>query len=185
MSATAPLAGAPCQGGVEAWVAAYQPELHRHLSRMLGNPADADDVLQHVWLAAFRSPPDTGADSNVRAWLYRVATNRALDCLATARRRSLALRSKDPRLASSEATAADAHAFGLSEAARERIRQHCARLPRKQREAVWMRWVDGLDYDVIAERLDSSMESARANVYHGMKRLRAELEDLWAKEYGS
>jgi DNA-directed RNA polymerase specialized sigma24 family protein len=44
--------------------------------------------------------------------------------------------------------------------------------------------VEGLDYVTISQRIDSTPESARANVYQGMKRLRAELEDLWTKEYG-
>ena len=185
MSASASTTGAPYEQGVEAWVEAHQAELHRHLTRLLGNAADAEDVLQQVWVTAFQSPPDSGPGSNVRAWLYRVATNRALDCLASARRRARNLKRKDPALSTSEISPPDQHAFGLSDPARARIREHCARLPRKQREAVWMRWVEGLEYDVIARRLDSSPESARANVYHGMKRLRAELEDLWAKEYGS
>jgi DNA-directed RNA polymerase specialized sigma24 family protein len=58
-----------------------------------------------------------------------------------------------------------------------------ARLPLKQREAVWLRWVTGADYAEIARRLGCSEESARANVYNGMKKLRCELFDLWKKEY--
>ncbi len=185
VSGPASVVGGPCRDDVEGWVKEYEPELQRHLTRMLRNPADAEDVLQQVWVTAFKTPPDAGPGSNVRAWLYRVATNRALDCLATARRRARSLATRDPALATSEPTPTDQQAFGLGEAARARIREHCARLPRKQREAVWMRWVEGLEYSAIAARLDSSPESARANVYHGMKRLRTELEDLWAKEYGS
>jgi RNA polymerase sigma-70 factor (ECF subfamily) len=171
--------------GVEAWVAAYAPELKRHLVRFLGSGTDADDVLQQVWIKALESPPDTGAGSNVRAWLYRVATNRALDCLAAARRRRSALARRDPRASTGEDTETDALAFAMSDTARARIRAHCSRLPRKQREAVWLRWVEGLDYPTIAERTDSTAESARANVYQGMKRLRVELEDLWTKEHGA
>jgi len=169
---------------LEGWVQRYQPELQRHLTRMLGSCTDAEDVLQQVWVTAMRRPPDDGPGSNVRAWLYRVATNRALDCLAGARRRRKALTVQDPGLATGETRPPDEGAYALTAAARDRIRAHCTRLPRKQREAVWMRWVDGLDYETIAERLGSSTDSARANVYHGMKRLRAELQDLWTKEYG-
>lgn len=179
------MADPACGDGVEAWVAAFQPELERHLTRLLGDATDAEDVLQQVWITALRSPPDTGADSNVRAWLYRVATNRALDRLSTVKRRRRSLERRDPGLTASEPRQVDMGAFALGDSAKTRIRDHVARLPRKQREAVWMRWVDGLDYETIASRLGSSTESARANVYHGMKRLRAELEDLWEKEYGS
>jgi RNA polymerase sigma-70 factor (ECF subfamily) len=54
---------------------------------MLPSEADADDLLQEVWVRAMRKPPDPGPGSNVRAWLYRVATNVALDRLATDSRR--------------------------------------------------------------------------------------------------
>jgi RNA polymerase sigma factor (sigma-70 family) len=65
-----------------------------------------------------------------------------------------------------------------SDAVRARVRAAIARLPRKQREAVWFRWADGLEYDGVAQKLGCSIESARANVYQGMKRLRRDLSDL-------
>lgn len=185
MSSATPVAGASSEPDVEAWAGAYAPELRRHLTRMLSSAADAEDVLQQVWITALEKPPDAGRGGNVRAWLYRVATNRALDCLAAARRRRRALSRRDPRIVTGENAPVDAAALALSEKAREKVRAHCAGLPRKQREAVWMRWVEGLDYSSIAERLDSTPDSARANVYQGMKRLRGELEDLWTKEYGA
>jgi hypothetical protein len=68
------------------WVEAHEEELERHLLRMSLRAEDARDVLQEVWVTALRSPPDDGPDSNTRAWLYRVATRRALDVLARDRR---------------------------------------------------------------------------------------------------
>ena len=67
-------------------------------------------------------------------------------------------------------------------ALRARVRQEVARLPRMQREAVWLRWIEELDYDRIAERLGCSRETARANVYQGIKRLRERLAPLWNEE---
>ena len=67
---------APPQG-VEGWIGRYGAELRVHLTRMLSSEADVEDLLQEVWVAAIRRPPDTGPGSNVRAWLYRVATNAA------------------------------------------------------------------------------------------------------------
>lgn len=165
------------------WVERYGAELQRHLTGMLGTADDAEDVLQAVWITAHRRPPDTGPGSNVRAWLYRVATNAALDRMARDRRRRAALAGRRLELVPDEPPAPDAAAMTLDERTRARIREHIARLPRKQREAVWLRWVEGLDYTAIGERLDCSEESARANVYNGLKRLRKELFDLWKKDH--
>ncbi len=168
---------------LDEWVGRYGPELRTHVARMLGGDDDAEDVLQQVWIAAYRNPPETGPGSNVRGWLYRVATNAALDRLSRDRRRRAALNGRESRVAPEELAAPDADLSKLSPQARARVREHCARLPRKQREAVWLRWVEGEDYATIARKLSCSEESARANVYNGMKRLRKELFDLWKKEF--
>lgn len=167
--------------GLPEWVERHAAELRRHLTRMLTSEADADDVLQEVWITALRRPPDDGPGSNVRAWLYRVSTNAALDRLARDRRRRDALCGRAHELAP-DPREADERLAGLDERGRQRVRSGIARLPRKQRDAVWLRWVEGLDYETIARRIDSTAESARANVYVGLKKLRAELFDLWQGE---
>ncbi len=172
---------APPQG-VEGWIGHYGAELRRHLTRMLSSEADVDDLLQEVWVTAIRRPPDTGPGSNVRGWLYRVATNAALDCLSKDQRRYSALDGRLTQLLPEPTATPGDGLEGLSEAARERVRERVALLPPKQREAVWFRWVEGQDYATIAARLDCSQASARANVYNGLKRLRSELFEVWKKE---
>lgn len=169
---------------LEGWIEGYGLELRRHLARMLPSESDADDLLQEVWVRAMRNPPDSGPGSNVRAWLYRVATNVALDRLASDSRRCCALDGRHLELIPEPASAPDDVLRSMSPAARARVRARVADLPHKQREAVWLRWVEGRDYEAIAARLDCSRASARANVYNGMKRLRVELMDVWNEENG-
>lgn len=169
--------GTPLAG----WMEAHGDELRRHLERMLDGAEDAEDVLQEVWLTAYRNPPDRGPGSNVRAWLYRVATHAALDRLARERRRAGLLTRWRGALASEPVPSPDA-GEGMGEAAREEVRRRVAALPRRQREAVWLRWIEGRDYGEVARSLECTEEAARANVYQGVKRLRVELRDLWEKE---
>ncbi len=165
---------------LEAWMAAHGAELRAHLARFV-DADDAEDLLQRVWLTAHRHPPEGGPGANVRAWLYRVATNAALDALARRKRRRTLLEEGAHRLVPDGQDAAAAPP-GVSEPVRLRVRAAVARLPRKQRGAVWLRWVDGLAYDEVAERLACTPDSARANVYQGMKRLRRELSELLSEE---
>lgn len=160
---------------LEGWMSAHDSELRAHLVRFV-DADEAEDVLQQVWITAHRRPPADGSSANVRAWLYRVATNAALDRLATARRRRRLLDEGASKLAPEAAPLPGDDE--TSDALRVRVRGAIARLPRKQREAVWFRWVDGLGYEDVAEKLGCSLESARANVYQGMKRLRRELSEL-------
>jgi RNA polymerase sigma-70 factor (ECF subfamily) len=167
---------------VETWSAEYGDELERHVSRMLGNVEEARDIVQDLWLTAIRAEPDWGEGSNIRAWLYRVASRRALDAISARKRRRRLLESRANELRPERLDAPDAAFRTLSEEAAEAVRRQIAALPCKQRNAVWLRWIEGHDYDTIAERLDSSPDSARANVYQGMKKLRRELADVWMEE---
>lgn len=164
---------------VERWAEAHGDELRAHLRRMLGSGDAAEDVLQEVWITAHRRPPPEGADRNVRAWLYRVATREALDVLALHGRRRNALEARSEDVKPAGPLAPDAFLDGAGPEGRARVRRELARLPRKQREAVWLRWGLGWDYGRVAERLECSRESARANVHHGLTRLRQRLSDLW------
>lgn len=66
---------------------AYRPELHLHCYRMLGSLTDADDLVQETLLAAWRALGGFAGRSTVRAWLYRIATNRCLNAIRDSRRR--------------------------------------------------------------------------------------------------
>lgn len=168
-------------GPLAAWMEAHGPELRAHLAGMLERSDDAEDVLQEVWVTAHRSPPDDGPGANVRAWLYRVATNAALDRLARERRRARLLDAHAHELSDGSARPSPPDE-GLAEVDRKEIRRRVAALPRKQREAVWLRWIEGEPYGTVAERLDCSRAAARANVYQGLKRLRRDLSPFWKEE---
>jgi RNA polymerase sigma-70 factor (ECF subfamily) len=65
----------------------YRRELQLHIYRIVGSTQDAEDLLQETLLAAWRGLEQFQERASVRAWLYRIATNRSLDALRTSRRR--------------------------------------------------------------------------------------------------
>ena len=71
----------------------YQRELQLHIYRIVGSVHDAEDLLQETLLAAWRGLEQFEGRASVRAWLYRIATNRSLDALRARRRRP-----EDPRM---------------------------------------------------------------------------------------
>jgi len=76
-------------GDEEAFVAIYEhfsPLIHRYVYRLLGSQEMADDVTQETFLKAFQSIVNIAGDSNLGAWLYRIASNACFDIL---RRRKL------------------------------------------------------------------------------------------------
>src|SRR5215211_4206128 len=70
-----------CQAGDSAALAElvdrYQPRLRYYLSKMLSGPAAAEDAAQDVWYDVVRAVPRLAHPAAFRAWLYRIARDRA------------------------------------------------------------------------------------------------------------
>jgi RNA polymerase sigma-70 factor, ECF subfamily len=76
-------------GDDEAFVLIYEhfsPQIHRYVYRLVGSQEMADDITQDTFLRAFQGIQSIARDSNVSAWLYRIASNACFDML---RRRKL------------------------------------------------------------------------------------------------
>jgi RNA polymerase sigma-70 factor (ECF subfamily) len=65
----------------------YRRELQLHIYRIVGSTQDAEDLLQETLVAAWRGLEQFEERASVRAWMYRIATNRALDALRASKRR--------------------------------------------------------------------------------------------------
>ena len=159
----------------EALIEAYHNEIYHYTWRLLAGAGRVDgaleaaDLTQEVFMRAYGAYSRLREGSNVRAWLYKIATN----CTYTA----LGRRVHEP-LDGENRWSSDA-ALPEEQAARgetlDDLRSRIAALPPKQQAALIMRYLHDLDYEDIAHALECSPDSARANVYQALRRLRVEL----------
>jgi len=168
----------------ETLIEGYHDEIYRYLWRLLksagrtDSDVEAEDLTQEVFLRAYRAFGRLRQHSNHRAWLYKIATNCAYAALKRGKRQdqhNVPLQDEIHRLRAGASQAPD-HQMSVSETLAA-VRQSIAALPPKQRTAVVLRHVQELSYAEIAVALECSEDSARANVYQGLRRLRRELED--------
>ena len=154
----------------EALVEAHSGEIFAYVWRLLRDTADAEDCLQETFLRAYRSFSRVRADSNYRAWLYKIATNTARTHVKQRGRIGARTLDLDPELQSDRLSPADRV---VRRETIEAVTRAVEALPHQQRAALIMRQYQELGYDDIAAALECTAEAARANVYQALKKLRA------------
>jgi RNA polymerase sigma factor (sigma-70 family) len=145
---------------------AHGSDVYRFCAGMVG-AVDADDCFQETWIAALRAYPRLRRGDNLRAWLFRIAQNKAIDAHRARSRRPAPVESvPEP--------AAPPPGLGGAEDREPELWARVRELPPKQRTAVFCREVLGMSYAELAVLLESSEDAARRNVHEGLKRLRKE-----------
>ena len=171
----------------------YRRELQLHCYRILGSLQDAEDAVQETLLAAWRGLEGYERRASLRAWLYRIATNRCLNALRSRGRRprevpSMVQPPEPTRMAEPMwlEPYPDVLLEGLADKgpgpeARYETRESVGlafvaalqQLPPRQRAAVVLRDVLGFDRSEVAEMLDST----DASVKGALQRARATLDE--------
>ena len=153
-------------------LAKYGAELARHIRRIVRDDHATEDLLQDTLLRTHGALGLLRQGSNVRAWLYRIATNAALNHVR-GRARELAALRRYSREADGATSAADRMATDGD--VRAALWARVATLPERQRVALTLRIADELDFAEIPRRMGGTESAARANVHQATNRLKREL----------
>jgi RNA polymerase sigma factor (sigma-70 family) len=144
-------------GAFEAIVDRYQGRLQGFCRQMLGSTEDAEDVLQEVFVNAYRAMLADEREINLRPWLYRIARNRCLNHL----RKPTA----DAQESMDLVPAVEASSTAEKVHNREEFRQLLAdvgKLPETQRSALLLREMDAMSYEEIAQAMETSVPSVKS-----------------------
>lgn len=142
----------------------HGPRIHAWLVARVG-PNRADDVFQETMLAALRSWDRTDPRS-VRAWLFTIAQNKAIDEIR-----------RDGRRPSPEGEVDEWPSAETAEKLEDPVWDEVRRLPGKQKTAVTLRFRGDLSHREIGLAMGISEAAARRNVFEGLKGLRERIGD--------
>jgi RNA polymerase sigma factor (sigma-70 family) len=144
-------------GAFETIVDRYQGRLLGFCRQMLGSTEDAEDVLQEVFVNAYKAMLRDQREINLRPWLYRIARNRCLNHL----RKPTA----DAQESMDMVPAVEASSTAERVHNREEFRQllvDVKKLPETQRSALLLREMDALSYEEIAAAMDTTVPSVKS-----------------------
>jgi len=153
--------------------------------RMTHNQAIAEELAQEVFLRVYRSRSSYQAEAKFSTWLYRIATNLAVNHARDTRSERTAptvnLDEPDPETGTTP-DVADATPTIEADILREErlaaIRKHVMALPERQRVAVLMHKYQGLDYKEIGKVLRLSESATKSLLFRAYETLRERLKEF-------
>lgn len=164
-----------------ALVARFQDRVYNLIRRLLGNPEEARDVTQEVFVSVFEKVDSYRGDSSIATWIYRIATNHAKNRIKYLSRR------KDRQKESLDAMLVPPTASRLSAAVprpdqaytRETVSRLVDRalgeLDEEQRIVLVLRDVEGQSYEDIAEITGLQLGTVKSRLHRGRQRLKEAL----------
>lgn len=149
------------ESGIRMVMRKYGEPVYWHARRMLVSHDDAQDAVQETFIKVFRSFHSLKEAKALRSWIYRIATNEALRFIE---------RNKTPRLltesiddSATDIAAADYTDYTDLEAVK--LQKAILSLPPKQQATFNMRYYDEMEYQQIAEAMETTVSTVKVN-YH-------------------
>lgn len=149
------------ESGIRMVMQKYSEPVYWHARRLLVSHDDAQDAVQETFIKVYRSFHSLKEAKALRSWIYRIATNEALRFIE---------RNKTPRLltesiddSATDIAAADYTDYTDLEAVK--LQKAILSLPPKQQATFNMRYYDEMEYQQIAEAMETTVSTVKVN-YH-------------------
>jgi len=163
----------------------YRSPLVNFLYRMVRDRATAEDLAQDVFLRVYRARKEYIPGAKLTTWLFRIATNLALNSLRDNRHEKMAVSLDAPAGNEEDSAPRDlpAREMRIDQRLLERdrvafIQRAIARLPEKQRAAVLLHKYEEMDYAEIAKILDCTEAALKSLLFRAYENLRVQLTPL-------
>lgn len=152
----------------------YKNLVYGLIFRMTGDRAGAEDLAQDVFLKVHRGIPYFRGEARLSTWIYRIVQNVCAQHRG-GRPPEVPLDADNPERRPREPGSDDAAFAGLE--TRDRLQKALAQLPPNYRLLVAAHYLNGVQYDALAEALNIPLGTVKTHLYRAKRRLRELLED--------
>ncbi len=178
----------------EALVSHYHPRIYDYVARMVRDPVEAEDVAQEAFVRAYLALPTFRGESSFQTWLYRIASNLAIDASRHRKRHQCQTVSFDEPLETDDMDSEmtrdlpDETSRSLADTVeaqevREQVWEAISELSDKLRSVVILHDLQGLAYDEIATALDCPLGTVKSRLFNARCQLRDKLRRRLPAEF--
>ncbi|MDE5612710.1 MAG: sigma-70 family RNA polymerase sigma factor [Odoribacter sp.] len=151
----------------------YRERLYWHVRKILIGHEDADDVLQNVFVKIWQSLSEFRFDSKLYTWMYRIATNEALNFLNEKRRK---VYGNSDEISGSLENTLESDPFFSGDDIQKELQRAILTLSDRQRVVFNMKYFDDMSYDDMSQVLNVAVGTLKATYHHAVKKIEASLK---------
>ena len=172
------------QDGFRTLVQRHSRSVFRLAYRMTGNEFDAEDVVQETFLRAYRQLDHYESRSSFSTWIYRIASNYALDLIRSRKRhddkRAVARDSEESGdlLSQLKSTDPGQDRVYYSSQVRDRLHDALGQLSDQERTAFLLRHFEGKSIEEIGAVLDLGISATKNSIFRAVRKVREALEPV-------
>ena len=159
--------------GLRVLMDTYQSRLYWHIRRMIVDHDLAQDVLQDTFIKVYQNFHQFKQESKLYTWLYRIATNEALQQLNKLKRMNRTDEDPEYHLVNMVADNISAEADEIQVLLQKAIQT----LPEKQKLVFMMRYYDELPYEEISNIVDMSVGTLKTNYHYAKQKIETYIKE--------
>ena len=170
------------EAAYESLISRFQQPVYNLVMRLVGDPADANDVVQEVFLKVFRNVGSFRGQSSLKTWVYRIAVNEAYNhrrWFSRHRKHEVGIEPEEESQGALRDSLPDPgrspFEIALNDERRVVIEEALAGINPTFRAAVVLRDIEDLSYDEIAEIMQVSLGTVKSRILRGRDALRNSL----------
>jgi RNA polymerase sigma factor (sigma-70 family) len=153
----------------------YQRRIYFHIRKIVIDHDDSDDIMQNVFLKAYKALDKFREDSKISTWLYKIATNESITFLNSKKRRA---HTPMEGLENTLSQNLESDSYFTGNQIQMKLQQAILTLPEKQRLVFNLKYFEEMKYEEMSEILGTSVGALKASYHHAVKKIELFIKSL-------